>query len=144
MSGFFDLDALIEARLREAVTAVPADQFFFPASLEGILGKSNAPISLHVCYLDYAPSGFDGWDSTAPLKHRYAVVVGVQNKDQQKPGPALRATAAPILGQVIDALRDWQPEEGDFRPGHLAPAPEIKHEPGFAYYPLAFYFAQHF
>ena len=142
MSGFFDIEPLLEARLREKVSGIPEAQFYFPADLSEIAPQGNADASLHVAYLDYTPTdGMSPWEAGAQMKHRWGVVVAVRNAVQKRRGPELRKMVAPILDQVIEALKDWSPGLPDVRPGNLAPAPPILNTPEFSYFPLAFYFA---
>ena len=127
-----DIRQRIEAALPDVIVSEPRDI----AQIKTVLGAAGVAVA--ILYKGYAQQSDTGWGSNVTLTQTWWVVVVVNDEDQEEIGQALRLQADAALTALLRVLPGAQPALGNAFQYHLAPAPDMATEPGWAYIPLAF------
>lgn len=135
IKNYLAFGELLRERLREKVTSAKAVKT--ASEIAGLNEKAIVSPTLFVLYMGDAPADTDDdWDARITTQ-RWLVVVAVRNRRDQAGGEGVQDEAGPVIGEVINALRDWHPG-GDFRRPRRIAAPAPGWTPGgFGYYPIA-------
>lgn len=139
-ADYLAAEALIVARLQEALADLPRLKVLTVADLAGVQQQAQHTPAVQVLYAgDQVPGGAatDRGNYHA-LRQRWMAVVAVRSVRRQASGQAAREQAGPILSRTLQALAGWRPGQGY---GPLvrinAPAPVFR-PGGYGYFPLQF------
>ena len=134
--SFFAVSADIRRRIEAALPSVVVSEPRSVDQLKTTLGA--APIGVAILYKGYGPEGESGWGSYVCIRQTWWVVVVVKGSAQGDIGQAQRDMADEAVTAILRTLPGAQPALGNAFQYHLAPAPDMATEPGWAYIPLAF------
>lgn len=112
-----------------------------------ILAATDAPArgklspALHVLYAgDQIPGSPDsGTDDgyAQVVTQQWMVIVAVRDVQDMQGGTGVRATAGPLIADVLGRLSGWEPGPG-FTPMRRVQAPGPRYVDGFGFFPLMF------
>lgn len=129
---FLHLESQIIDRLGERLS--PDIHRLTAADLAGVAEGSQPTPAVHVV--------FDGYriqdhkiPAIAAVTQQWLTVIAVRNRRGGSTGDGARASAGPIIGDVLSSLHGWRPDGASVL--KLAAAPRPGYVAGFAYFPLS-------
>ena len=134
--SFFAVADDLRRRIEAALPGVPVYEPRAADQLNTTL--QAAGVAVAILYKGYAPEGDSGWGCYVTLRQTWWVVVVVKSSTQTDIGKALRDQADAAVTAILGAIPGGMPGDPAAFQYHLAPAPDMATEPGWAYLPLAF------